>query len=72
MVARLRTSEEIDNHVRKLKKGKAADSKGIVAEMFKVGGEYLKQVLADVFTSILVYGDEPPDSWRHNCVKVLF
>ena len=66
------TAAEIGDHVTKLKKGKAADSKGIVAEMFKVGGEYLKQVLADVFTSILVHGDEPPESWRHNCVKVLF
>ena len=66
------TVEEIDQHVRKLKRGKAADTRGVVAEMLKVGGQLLKEVLADVFTCILVNGDEPPESWRRNRVKVIF
>ena len=66
------TVEEIDQHVRKLKRGKAADTRGVVAEMFKVGGQLLKEVLADVFTCILVNGDEPPESWRRNGLRVIF
>ena len=66
------TAEEVRTQVKKLKKGKAADSAGIVAEMFKDGGDYLLEVLAHVFTSILADGEEPPQTWRHTCIKVLF
>ena len=66
------TLEEIEQNVRRLKRGKAADARGIAAEMFEVGGLHLKEVLAGVFTWILVNGDEPPESWRRNRVKVIF
>ena len=55
-----------------MEKGKASDSAGIVAEMLKAGGDYLLEVLARVFTSILADGEEPPKTWRHTCIKVLF
>ena len=40
--------------------------------MLKAGGDYLLEVLARVFTSILTDGEEPPQTWRHTCIKVLF
>ena len=66
------STEEVRRQVKKLKKGKASDSVGIVAEMLKAGGDYLLEVLARVFTSILADGEEPPQTWKHTCIKVLF
>ena len=55
-----------------LKKGKAADSEGIVAEIVKCGGPVLMEAIASLFTDVLAEEKEPPASWRHSRVTVLF
>ena len=58
-VARI-TAEEVEGQLKKMARGKAADRKGIVAEMLRFGGAGLLQVLADVFNDILVEEQMPP------------
>jgi hypothetical protein len=66
------TWEEVRAQLATMKNGKAADSAGIVAEMVKVGGTRLYEVLASLFNEIMLEQGMPPDEWKHTRIKVLF
>ena len=65
------TFEEVSKQLKLMKKGKAADFAGIVAEMLKAGGEKLKSVIADLFNEVLLHKAVPPTEWKHTRIKVL-
>eukprot|EP00973_Karenia_brevis_P062429 8682490-Karenia_brevis.AAC.1 len=53
-------------------KGKAADRKGIVAEMIQMGSMLLLEHIADLFTKVLRQTAAFPSSWYESYVSVLF
>ena len=63
---------EVAKQIKELKNGKAADEKGIIAEMLKHSGDGLPEVLADIFNDILKGGGGVPDDWKKTRLKVLF
>jgi exonuclease III len=69
-IARI-TAEEIRKQLCQMKNGKSADTAGIVAEMIKVGGPRLQEILAAMFNDILLGQSVPPGEWKHTRIKVL-
>ena len=63
---------EMDEALKKIKKGRAADEKGLVAEMLKQGGENLRRVLLGLMNSVISPDAPPPKEWKENVFKVLF
>ena len=62
---------EIAKQLRHMKPGKAADGKGVVAEMLKAAGRGLHEVLADLFNEVLE-GPSVQEEWRKTWLQVLF
>eukprot|EP00973_Karenia_brevis_P017673 2427123-Karenia_brevis.AAC.1 len=62
---------ELTDALKNMGSNKAADSNGIVAELLKLAGEPLWDILLDVFNDILLHGSEPPDSWRKTRLIVI-
>ena len=55
-----------------MKNGKAAAAKGVIAEMVKLGGTTLAEVLAETFTDVLMGKGEVPEVWKKTRLEVLF
>jgi len=66
------TKQELHKALRQLKNGKAADSNGIVAEMLKTGESTLREVLLNLYNTILQPGTPSPSNWQHTLIKVLY
>ena len=65
------SAQEVDDELKKMKRGKAGDRAGVVAEMLKKGGENFKELLAEMFTLVLKGTWETPTSWMKSFVIVL-
>ena len=65
------TMKELCKALQYLKKGKAPDGTGIVAEMLQSGGHTLKEILLQLYNTIVQPQQPPPDTWRHTLIKVL-
>ena len=66
------TMDELDAGLKKLKRGKAKDAAGLVAEMLKHGGNKFRHALLDTMNAALDPHATPPDSWRLTVLTVLF
>lgn len=62
--------DESQQVLRQLKMRKTPDANGLVAEMFKFGGEVLPKCLLKIFTSMLHSGNFPP-IWRDTLFMML-
>ena len=63
--------EELCHAMRQLKKGKAADNNGIIAEMLTNGGHRLRTTLLHLYNDILKPDAPTPSTWQHTTIKVL-
>ena len=66
------TVDEVRNQIKHLRTNKAADTKGVVAEMLKAGGEIFVQVVAELFDDVLHGGGGVPDQWKVTKLRILF
>ena len=66
------TAKEVRKQLKLMKKYKAADEAGIVAELLQEGGDDLMENLAQLFTEVLRPGAAVPSSWCSSSIKVLF
>ena len=55
------TSNEVGKELLMMKKGKAADANGVVAEMIQMGGQKLHSAIANLFNDVLVNNAEAPE-----------
>ena len=65
-------ANELTIALKSLKKGKARDSKGFVAEMLKVGGVRLRDILLQLMNAVLDEGAPTPTEWHKSVMKILF
>ena len=65
------TTEEIQNAIDRLKKGKAKDSNGIRAEQLKLCSEETKEEIREIFNEIAQQKDFTPKSWRKIRIQVI-
>ena len=56
----------------KMKRRRACDTNGLIAEMPKTECELLQHVILDVFNNVLVLGKPPPSEWRSTRLIVIF
>ena len=66
------TYDELCDAQRKMKRGRAKDDAGIVAEMLKDGSKKLLQMTLEIFNDILSLKNAPPDSWKNTRLVVIF
>jgi len=66
------TISELEAAIKSLKRGRAKDSNGIVAEMIKTGGPVVTNVLLELFNEIIKPNASAPSSWKKVVIKVLF
>ena len=64
--------KEIARALKALKKGKAADKNGMVAEMLKDGGAKLRRILLKLINDVVKPEAQAPKIWYENVFKVLF
>ncbi|CAK0906421.1 unnamed protein product [Prorocentrum cordatum] len=64
------TVEEIVKAVKAMRRRRAADTKGVLLEMFIFGGDDMLHYLSDMFNAILQSGCVPAD-WRETFLKLL-
>ena len=57
--------------LKNLKKGKSRCSKGLIAEMLKVGGARLRCVL-QLMNAVLDEGAPTPTEWHERVINILF
>ena len=62
---------EADEKLKNKSWRKACDSNGIAAELLKDGGQYLRELLAEVFTDIMRPCAIVPQAWKETRLKVL-
>jgi hypothetical protein len=65
------TQEEVRNAIRKMKKGKAAGSTGVVSEMIKAADELGVEWLTDLCNTIVCEGKIPTD-WKRSILIPVF
>ena len=66
------TPKEVRKQLILMKKNKAADETGVVAELLREGGDDLMEHLANIFTEVLKPGADVPTSWCSSAIKVLY
>ena len=66
------TAKEVRAQLKKMKKNKAADDSGIVAELLCEASDSLIEDIAELFTEILKPRSTIPESWRASSIRVLF
>ena len=66
------TMAELTDALKRLKNRKCADTAGIRAEMLKMGGEYLLTKLLELYNMILTGNMQPPSSWKHSVISVIY
>ena len=65
------TSEELQDAIRKLKKGKSPDSDGIRAEDIKACDDETKEMVRQIFNEIIKQNEFTPEAWKKVKIKVL-
>ena len=66
------TMRELIEGLKTLKSKKCADTAGVRAEMLKKGGEHLSEKLLELYNVILSGTMQPPTSWRHSVISVIY
>ena len=64
------TSEEVLQQLKKMRPRKAADERGIGAELISSGSSNLVSMIAHLFTDILAPGSAVPDSWKSSSIRL--
>merc|ERR1712121_389681 len=65
------SQEEVKNVMKKMKYGKAGGPTGVVADMFKAGGETVVKWITNLCNSIVTEG-KIPDDWTKSTMATLF
>ena len=65
-------ADEVLMHLRRMASKKAADGRGVVAELLKEAGGTLEGIIAEVFTDIVQPGGLVPDYWKQTRLKIIF
>ena len=65
------TTDEIQKAIKTLKKGKAADAKGVNAEMLMNCDEETKELTRDTFNMIIEQNTQTPSTWKEATTKVI-
>ena len=63
---------ELVSAIKGLKSNKCKDTAGIKAEMLKMGGESLVDVLLELYNRVVTQTMEIPKSWKHSVITVLY
>ena len=63
---------ELESQIRALKRGKARDRSGIVAEMLKHSGASIKIAVLEMFNSILRRDTKHPTNWATTTISVIY
>ena len=66
------TMKELTEALKSLKTKKCADTAGVRAEMLKKGGGYLLEKLLELYNTILSGNMQPPSSWKHSVISVIY
>ena len=66
------TTDEIQNAIDRLKKGKAKDNNGIRAEQLKICSDETKEEIRTIFNEIAQQEDFTPKSWRKIRIQVIY
>ena len=66
------TLQELTGALKTLKSKKCADTAGIRAEMLMKGGGHLLAKLLELYNAILCGTMQPPASWRHSVISVIY
>ena len=65
------TTGEVRTQLRKMKLRKAADERGLVAELLRNGSDMLIGIIADLFSAVLIPGTTVPEYWKASSIRVL-
>ena len=65
------TTEELQDAIRKLKKGKSPDSDGIRAEDIKACDDETREMVRQIFNEIIKLNEFTPEAWKKVKIKVL-
>ena len=65
------TTEELQNAISKLKKGKSPDSNGIRAEDIKACDDETREMVRQLFNEIIKRNNFTPDEWKKVKIKVI-
>ena len=66
------TLEELKDALKNMKRHKAQDESGIIAEMMKDGSANLLSAILDVYNDVLLRKDTPPAHWKSTKLVVIF
>ena len=66
------TAGEVKAQLQKMKKNKAGDSAGLVAEMLQYGCTESRAILAMLLSNILRFDLEPPQSWKESVISAFY
>ena len=66
------TTEEVEEELKAMKSGKAADCKGLVADVVKFAGNGVAKLLAKLFTDLLCPGAPTPSAWKETRLILLY
>ena len=65
------TTEELQNAISNLKKGKSPDSNGIRAEDIKTCDDETREMVRQLFNEIIKRNNFTPDEWKKVKIKVI-
>ena len=65
------TTEELQNAINKLKKGKSPDNKGIRAEEIKDCDEETREMMRQIFNEVIKKKEFTPEDWKKVTIKVI-
>ena len=66
------TTEELQNAIGKLKKGKSPDSNGIRAEDIEACDDETREMVRQIFNEIIKRNNFTPDEWKKVKIKVIY
>ena len=66
------TTKEVHAALKNMKRGKAGDKSGLVAELLKDGGNGVNAAIALLFNDILDSASPPPEVWKESRISVIF
>ena len=66
------TEPEVEDALKKMKRGKASDKSGVVVELLKDAGGSVRKAIAMIFNDIAVRKMKPPAEWKESRIAVLF
>ena len=63
---------ELQEALEALKRDRAKDESGIIAEMLKDGSRSLLETILEIFNDVLLFNADVPDAWRKSKIVVIF